>query len=113
MTTLNSTLTAPALAKALQLTAKSKTMQPGIREPQKFVKQFEAVNSYIILFLLFYNTSLRLHVKYPLSVQKYSILIYLKDWNACNTARIQKVGQFHTSRVDKSGLLHAISPSIL
>ena len=78
MTTLNSTLTAPALAKALQLTAKNKTILSGIKVTQKFAKQFEAVSSCIILFLLFYETSLRLHLKYPLSVQKNSILIYLK-----------------------------------
>ena len=64
VTTLNSTLTAPALASALQLTAKNKTMQSGIRGPQKFAKQLEAVNSCITLhkFLLFYDTSLRLHI---------------------------------------------------
>jgi len=36
VTTLNSTLTAPALAKALQLTAKNKTKQSGIKKPQTF-----------------------------------------------------------------------------
>lgn len=81
MTTLNRTLTAPALAKALQLTAKNKTMQSGIKEPQNFSKQFEAKNSYCkvpTLFSFYCFTISPLGCILCIHYQLEGILIYLK-----------------------------------